>query len=64
MERRRLDLKQTEKFEKKQFLESKTFDYPKDLVQAILKDGIYYSRDDAKKAIEAYLTKEIHRKEN
>ena len=43
------------KFSREQLGKSKTFGYGRDLILAVLEDR-EYSKDEAKKAIEAYLT--------
>ena len=45
------------KFSREQLSKSKTFGYGADLVKAVLEDR-EYTKDEAKKAIEAYLTEE------
>ena len=45
------------KFSREQLSKSKTFGYGADLVKAVLEDRDY-TKDEAKKAIEAYLTEE------
>ena len=45
------------KFSRGQLSKSKTFGYHSDLVLAVLEDRDY-TKDEAKKAIEAYLTEE------
>ena len=45
------------KFSREQLSKSKTFGYHSDLVLAVLGDRDY-TKDEAKKAIEAYLTEE------
>ena len=49
------------KFSREQLCKSKTFGYGRDLVLAVLEDR-EYTKDEAKKVIEVYLTGE--RKEN
>ena len=43
------------KFSREQLSKSRTFGYSADLVKAVLEDRAY-TKDEAKKAIEAYLT--------
>ena len=45
------------KFSREQLSKSRTFGYGEDLVKAVLEDRDY-TKDEAKKAIEAYLTEE------
>ena len=45
------------KFSREQLSKSKTFGYGADLVKAVLEDRDY-TKDEAKKAIQAYLTEE------
>ncbi|WP_458406718.1 hypothetical protein [Anaerotignum sp.] len=45
------------KFSREQLSKSKTFGYGADLVKAVLEDR-EYTKDEAKKAIQAYLTGE------
>ncbi len=42
-------------FTKTQFLESKTWGYPKDLTNAVLEDDKQYTKEEAKQKIETYL---------
>ena len=44
-------------FAKTQFLESKTWEYTKDLTDAILEDDKQYTKEEAKQAIETYLNR-------
>ena len=50
-------MKKKAAFSREQLSKSKTFGYGKDLVLAVLKDR-EYTKDEAKKAIQAYLTEE------
>jgi len=45
------------KFSREQLSKSKTFGYGADLVKAVLEDRVY-TKDEAEKAIQAYLTGE------
>ena len=47
------------KFEKIQLVNSKTLGYPSDLLEAVLEDGMRYTKDEARKKVEAYLCKEM-----
>ncbi len=50
-------MKKKETFSRKQLMESKTFGYEADLVAAVLEDRPY-TKEEAGKAIQAYLTGE------
>ncbi len=45
-------------FTKTQFLESKTWEYNKDLTNAVLEDDRQYTKEEAKQEIETYLQTE------
>lgn len=48
-------IKEKEKFTKEQFLQSKYLKWSKDVVQAVLREGKLYSKEEAEKKIKMYL---------
>ena len=48
-------VEEKERFTKGQFLESKNLKWSKDVVQAVLKEGKLYSKEEAERKIRIYL---------
>lgn len=44
-------------FEKTQFLQSKTWEYSRDLTDAVLEDNKQYTKEEAKEEIKTYLNR-------
>ena len=55
-------LEQKPTFTKEQFLKSKSLNWNKDVIQAILKDGQLYTKKEAEKMIKMYLEGKRERK--
>jgi len=49
------EIKENDKFSKKQLLKSNYYKDKKDLINALLNDNEYYSKDEANKIIDNYL---------
>lgn len=47
------------KFAKKQLMESKTFDFPPDVAEAILEDNKTYTKGQAKRLLSEFLERKV-----
>lgn len=57
-------MEKRERFEKRQVVDSKTMGYTKDLWNAVLEEDRLYTKEEAKREMEKYLSKSMNGREN